>query len=90
MAERNPIPPCLSHLEQYTPRLLPPAYFIGLHPYGFRTGQPALILGVVVINGRPCFHLRYPDGVEDDTPIENEDFSGKDGISRFYEIRSEP
>lgn len=67
-----------------------PAYFVPLHPDMFRSGRSALIVGVLMMNGRPCFHLRYPDGVEDMTPIENEDFIGKGRLGVFYEIKGEP
>lgn len=62
------------------------AYFIARHPSLFRVGQAARIVGVVFANGRPCFHLRYADGVEDDTPIVNEDFTGQGGLGYFYDI----
>lgn len=51
-----------------------PCYYVGTHHYSFRPGKPALILGVVSVTPdgeepRPCFHVRYPDGVEDYSPI---------------------
>ena len=58
-------------------------FFTATHPHMFRVGQRARIEGFVARNGRPCFHVRYPDGVEDFTPLENEDFTGK---GTFYEI----
>lgn len=89
MTERNPTPACLSHLDAIR-RPEPAAYFMPLHGDMFRFGQSALILGVVIANGRPCFRLQYADGVEDSTPIDNEDLVGKGGLGVFYEIRSEP
>lgn len=65
------------------------AWFMAKHPRMFRPWQSALILGVVIARDRPCFRVRYDDGVEDDTPIENEDVLGKGGLGRFYEIRGE-
>lgn len=65
-------------------------YYVPLHPDLYRSGQPALITAVVEIRGRACFHLRYPDGVEDDTPVPNEDLVGKGGLGVFNDIRDEP
>lgn len=61
-------------------------YFIALHPQMFRRGQPALIEHLVFVNGRLCFQLRYPDGFQDQSPVENEDFAGKGGLGPFYDI----
>lgn len=66
------------------------AYFVALYPQMFRPNEAAVIEGVVLVNGRPCFHLRYADGTEDDAPIENQDFVGKGGLGVFYDIRGEP
>jgi hypothetical protein len=62
------------------------AYYVGRHPDQFRSGQPALIQGVRIVNDRPCFYLRYADGATDCTPIEDEDFVGKGGLGVFYDI----
>jgi hypothetical protein len=60
--------------------------YVAIHPDLFRCGEAALIVGVVTVNGRECFALSYWDGVEDQTPIENEDFVGKGGEGVFYRI----
>lgn len=65
---------------------LPTRYYVARHPQLFRPGKVATIVEVRSINGRDCFHLRYPDGMEDDTPVENEDFTGKGGAGYFYDI----
>lgn len=63
-----------------------PMYFIARHPDLYRPGKAALIVDIRTVNGRSCFHLRYADGVEDDTPIVNEDFTGRGGLGYFYDI----
>ena len=71
------------------------AYYVGLHRYHFQAGTPAEILGVAIVtpNGnsrpRPCYHLRYPDGLEDYAPLSDEDFVGKGGLGTLYAIISE-
>lgn len=50
------------------------AFYVGLRPHSFRFGQPAEIIGVKMVapqglNPRPCFHLRFEDGMEDFSPI---------------------
>jgi hypothetical protein len=62
-------------------------YFVAIHHEMFRPGEAARIEGITEVRGCQCFHIRYPDGVEDDSPIENEDFVGKGGRGVFYEIR---
>lgn len=89
MTERNPLPACLSHLNVIL-RPAKAAWFVAIHPDMFRCGQSALILGVVMVNERPCFRVRYADGVEDDTPIVNEDFVGTGGLGSFYNITNKP
>lgn len=94
VTERNPIPPCLSHLDAIA-RPEPKAWYVATQggvafPLIFRPGEPALILGVVMVRDRPCFRVRYADGFVDETPIENEDWRGKGGLGMFYEIRGEP
>lgn len=51
-----------------------PAYYTGTHRYSFRSGEPGLIVSVVMVrpdgeDWRPCFHVWYPDGVDDYCPI---------------------
>jgi hypothetical protein len=46
------------------------AYFVYIHRYGFRAGEPAEILGVVVATPvlnepRAAYHVRFADGHED-------------------------
>ena len=67
-----------------------PIYFVATHPGMFRCGIAAEIVGVVAVNGRACFHLRYTDGAEDYSPIVNEDFTGKGGFGYSYEFREMP
>ena len=67
-----------------------PIYFVATHPDMFRCGIAAEIVGVVAVNGRACFHLRYTDGAEDYSPIVNEDSTGKGGFGYFYEFREMP
>lgn len=64
-------------------------YFTAIHPDMFRIGMAALITDVLRIEGVMCFQLRYPDGAEDYTPVENEDFVGKGGLGVFYNITTE-
>ena len=50
------------------------AYLVGIHPYYFRCGEPAEIIGVVIATPkdsepRPCFHIRFEDGEEDYIPL---------------------
>ncbi len=49
------------------------AYYTGIHRYSFRMGKAGEIIGVVLIDVegemRPCYHIRYPDGAEDYSPI---------------------
>jgi hypothetical protein len=51
-------------------------YYVGLHPYSFRAGQIAQVLGLVMFPGpfggrpRACFYVRYPDGAEDYAPCQ--------------------
>jgi len=60
---------------------LPPTekcYYTGTHRYSFRAGQPAEIIGVFMAapegaDWRPCFYVRYPDGIEDLSPISDMD-----------------
>lgn len=50
------------------------AYLIGTHYTSFRRGEPAEIIGVEFVTPeglqpRPCYKIRYEDGVEDAVPI---------------------
>ena len=51
------------------------AYFKGTHIHSFRQGERSEILGVKIVTPddpcktRPCFHVKYEDGVEDYVPI---------------------
>lgn len=70
------------------------AYYVGLHRYQFQAGTPAEILGVVMVTleGKkpcPCYHLKFPDGREDYSPLIDEDFFGQGGYGKLYEIISE-
>lgn len=76
--------PTTKHPKQHVGK-----YFTGLHPYMFRAGPPALTESITRINHRLCFHLRWPDGVEDDTPVVDEDFVGIGGDGVFYRITPE-
>lgn len=60
-------------------------YIRNLGHYAFRPDQTALILGVdwvtplgngsaILREPRACFHVVYPDGVEDWTPVANSDY----------------
>jgi hypothetical protein len=46
------------------------AFLIGIHPYSFREGEPAEIIGVSFctpdgLEERLCYKIRYNDGKED-------------------------
>ena len=51
------------------------AYYVGIHQYSFRSGEPAKIEGIyfytddVISNPVACFKLTYADGAEDYCPI---------------------
>jgi hypothetical protein len=56
------------------------AYLVGIHRYSYRSGEPAKIIGVVMYTPgssgdsddyieRPCYHIIFPDGVEEYTPV---------------------
>lgn len=56
------------------------AYYLPKHPYSFRRGQPAEIIEVRIVtpsNGesRPCYKLKWPDGMIDYSPIYGEESS---------------
>lgn len=44
-----------------------------MHHYGFRTGQWAVLEGVVVVKGRACYDVRFEDGVKDQWVITDPD-----------------
>ena len=39
------------------------------HVYGFRSGQWGRIVGLDWVNDRPCYVVRFIDGVEDAWPV---------------------
>jgi hypothetical protein len=51
------------------------AHIVSIHPYMFRPGQPAKILGVDIVAPdknkppRACFHVQYSDLFEDWIPV---------------------
>ena len=51
------------------------AYYVRTHRYTFRSGEPAEILGIEMVQPkegdtfRSCFKVRYAAGKEDYTPI---------------------
>lgn len=63
-----------------------PCFIIGAHPFSFRAGQIAEILGVAMVTPRgseprACFHIRFHDGIEDYTPVSD---------SLHYKLLGEP
>lgn len=42
------------------------------HPYGFRSGEWATIIGVIWMNGQPCYEVQFSDGKVDQWPIHDE------------------
>ncbi len=44
----------------------------GRHPYCFRSGQWAAVVGTVTINGRACYEVLFPDGMKDQWVILDE------------------
>lgn len=46
-----------------------PVQIRATHPYGFRSGQWALVIGLVWTNGRACWHVLFPDGKTDLWPM---------------------
>ena len=36
-----------------------------MHPYGFRSGQWAVIVNRIEVKGRECYLVRFPDGMSD-------------------------
>lgn len=53
-----------------------PAFYVGVHPYSFRSGEHAEIIGVRMVRTkhsfRACFMLLYADGMIDYSAIEDE------------------
>ncbi len=50
------------------------AFLVGTHPYSFRSGKPAEILGVEFATpegetSRPCYRIRFNDGYVDGVPM---------------------
>lgn len=63
------------------------AYLVGVYRYSFRAGEPGKIIGVDIITTdggtlSPCYHIKWGDGIEDWTPIEN----GSHKIISFKDI----
>ena len=52
-----------------------PAFYEGVHPDSFRSGERAEIIGVRMVrvhhSFRPCFMLLYEGGIIDYVPIED-------------------
>jgi len=77
---RTPTDPRLRR-EVHSDMKIQSAYYTGTHPYSFRSGESGVILGIKIVSpagatstspnrpSRPCFHVCYPDGVEDYSPI---------------------
>ena len=54
------------------------AFFVWIHPGGFRPGKPAEIIGVSFVTpsgkeARACYQVRFEDGKEDFCPISESD-----------------
>ncbi|MEI6057695.1 MAG: hypothetical protein WCQ60_01845 [bacterium] len=50
------------------------AFLVGIHPYAFRPGTPAEIIGVYFATPkghktRPCYRIRFSDGKKDWVPL---------------------
>jgi hypothetical protein len=45
------------------------AYYVGIHRFSYRGGEPARILGVVFMNNRPCYEVLFLDHSKDIVPI---------------------
>lgn len=41
------------------------------HPYGFRWGEWATVIGLVWSNNRLCWHVMFPDGKTDTWVVED-------------------
>lgn len=48
-----------------------PCYIRGRHQYVFRSGEWAVITGVLLANKRPCFSVMFDDGKSDLWPVED-------------------
>ncbi len=52
-----------------------PAFLEGKHPYAFRTGECAEVIGFKIgtpdggLEPRPCFEVKYADGMTDFVPL---------------------
>jgi len=70
------------------------AYVIGTHPYSFRKGEMAIILGLKIITPdegppRPCFHIMFDDGQEDYRNIEgncNYEIGTREQMLKFVKV----
>lgn len=53
------------------------AYIIGTHPYSFRSGEPAEIIGVKLVTPssdikcRLCYEIEFSDGFKDSIAVED-------------------
>jgi len=50
------------------------AYYVGTHPYNYRCGEPAKIIGMAMVTPeglpeRPCYVVMWDDGIVDYKPI---------------------
>lgn len=52
------------------------------HPYGFRNGEWAEVVGLVWMNGRPCYNVMFMDRVMDQWPVHDQ--------SDAYDFRQAP
>ena len=49
-------------------------FYIGTHPDSYRSGEPALVKGLLMsIDDRVCFELEYADGSTDFCPVSDMD-----------------
>lgn len=49
-----------------------PFCYVGTHPYAFRAGQPALVVGARIrADGRYLFQVQYADGVRDEKAMKD-------------------
>lgn len=59
------------------PHIVRGIYCVGLHPYTYRPGMPALVIGFKSVKPREnsdfrdCYEIMYPDGVIDYIPADS-------------------